>query len=335
MPQTEMLATPGTPIRRGRTVHRAITDCSIGVSSVEDSPIISTRLDEDSGWSRVGRFGHVGQGMGLGQPLLDQLPGLIDVGAGLEDQDDRGQARHRLRPDDLDALHAVEQVGLEGDRDQLLDLLGRQPERLGLDLGVRGRELRKHIHRCLRSETTPSPNSPTATPSTRRRKCNTPRKSAPTRSTSPTCRKFGKQGVRADSLQLLRENCEFLRFEHDEKLCAVQMRRTSRGNSPCCPGTTAVAQADAAGGSFLLVVSPVTKLSERLRFDGNVAAVVNVPFIDHEQWPPAAWPCDGSQTPPQSWPLPSAGSVEEPQFEFHRLVIQDGQTVVITSVAVE
>ena len=38
---------------------------------------------------------------------------------------------------------------------------------------------------------------------------------------------------------------------------------------------------------------------------------------------------------PQSWPLPPAGSVEEPQFEFHRLVIQDGQAVVITSVAVE
>ena len=31
----------------------------------------------------------------------------------------------------------------------------------------------------------------------------------------------------------------------------------------------------------------------------------------------------------------AAGSVEEPQFEFHRLVIQAGQAVVITAVAVE
>jgi hypothetical protein len=38
---------------------------------------------------------------------------------------------------------------------------------------------------------------------------------------------------------------------------------------------------------------------------------------------------------PQSSPLPTNGGVEEPQFEFHRLVIQDGQAVVITSVAVQ
>ncbi len=37
----------------------------------------------------------------------------------------------------------------------------------------------------------------------------------------------------------------------------------------------------------------------------------------------------------RSWSLASAGSVEEPQFEFHRLVIQDGQGVVIASVTVE
>ena len=43
----------------------------------------------------------------------------------------------------------------------------------------------------------------------------------------------------------------------------------------------------------------------------------------------------GSLTHRQSWSLASGGSVEEPQFEFHRLVIQDGQAVVITAVAVE
>ncbi len=54
MPQTATLATPGTPMRRGCTVQRAITDLSIGEMSFEDIPIIITRLDEDSGCSRVG-----------------------------------------------------------------------------------------------------------------------------------------------------------------------------------------------------------------------------------------------------------------------------------------
>src|SRR5271165_7485305 len=54
-----------------------------------------------------------------------------------------------------------------------------------------------------------------------------------------------------------------------------------------------------------------------------------------EQWPPAKRRWGGSSTHRQSWSLASAGSVEEPQFEFHRLVIQDGQAVVITAVAVE
>ena len=51
MPQIATFATPGTPISRGLTVQRAITDCSIGVSSLEESPIISTLLDEDRGGS--------------------------------------------------------------------------------------------------------------------------------------------------------------------------------------------------------------------------------------------------------------------------------------------
>ena len=54
MPQMATFATPGTPIRRGRIVQRAITDRSIGDSSSDESPIISTRLDDDSGWSSVG-----------------------------------------------------------------------------------------------------------------------------------------------------------------------------------------------------------------------------------------------------------------------------------------
>ena len=49
---------------------------------------------------------------------------------------------------------------------------------------------------------------------------------------------------------------------------------------------------------------------------------------------PATRRCDGSSAL-QSWSLASGDSVEELQFEFHRLVIQDGQAVVITAVAVK
>ena len=38
MPQTETLATPGTPISLGRTIHWAITDCSMADSSSDDKP---------------------------------------------------------------------------------------------------------------------------------------------------------------------------------------------------------------------------------------------------------------------------------------------------------
>jgi hypothetical protein len=61
MPQIATFATPGTPIRRGRIVQRASTDLSIAETSSEERPIISTRLDDDSGWSTVGgseMFGH-------------------------------------------------------------------------------------------------------------------------------------------------------------------------------------------------------------------------------------------------------------------------------------
>ena len=49
MPQMATFATPGTPIRRGRTVQREITDRSIGESCFEESPIINTRLDDERG----------------------------------------------------------------------------------------------------------------------------------------------------------------------------------------------------------------------------------------------------------------------------------------------
>ena len=47
----------------------------------------------------------------------------------------------------VDALRAVEEVGLERHGDELLHLLGGQPERLGLHLDVGRRELRQHVDR--------------------------------------------------------------------------------------------------------------------------------------------------------------------------------------------
>ena len=55
------------------------------------------------------------------------------------------------RAQDRGALHAVEEVGLERDGDELLDLLGRQPERLGLDLDVGRRELGQDVDRRARA----------------------------------------------------------------------------------------------------------------------------------------------------------------------------------------
>ena len=112
-----------------------------------DRPTIITRLDEESGWSIIGGFGHVRQRVRLGQPLLHDLAGPIDVGAGLEDQDDGRQPGDRLRADLVDARDTVEQVGLERDGDELLDLLGGQAERLGLDLDVGRGELGQDVHR--------------------------------------------------------------------------------------------------------------------------------------------------------------------------------------------
>src|SRR5207244_10330091 len=54
-PQTETLATPGTPIRRGLIVQRASTDSSSGDSFLEDTPIIMVRLVADTGLSITGR----------------------------------------------------------------------------------------------------------------------------------------------------------------------------------------------------------------------------------------------------------------------------------------
>ena len=83
--------------------------------------------------------------MCLREPLGDHLTRLEDVSSRLEDHHDRRQTGDRLGPDLLEERHAVQQVRLEGHRHELLDLLRRETERLGLDLDGRGRELGQNV----------------------------------------------------------------------------------------------------------------------------------------------------------------------------------------------
>ena len=112
---------------------------SIGDRSSDDSPIIITRLVDDSGWSIAGGFETFGQRVRLRQPLLHHLarrggrcPGSKTITIDDSPGTDCGADRRRGHGD------AVEQVCLERNGDQLLDLLGGEPERLGLDLTVGG-----------------------------------------------------------------------------------------------------------------------------------------------------------------------------------------------------
>ena len=105
--------------------------------SCELMPMTMNRLSDDSGWSITGALATFGKRVRLGQPLGDDLARLEDVGARLEDQHDRGEPGDRLGADLVEERDAVEQVRLERDGDELLDLFGRQAERLGLDLDVR------------------------------------------------------------------------------------------------------------------------------------------------------------------------------------------------------
>ena len=50
----ETLATPGTPISRGRIFQRARTDMSTADTLRDDNPIMATRLAEASGWIMIG-----------------------------------------------------------------------------------------------------------------------------------------------------------------------------------------------------------------------------------------------------------------------------------------
>ena len=74
------------------------------------------------------------------------------IGAGLEDHLDPRQPGHRLGADDVEERDAVEQVLLERDGDELLDLLGGEPERLGLHLHRRPARTRAATSRGMPAE---------------------------------------------------------------------------------------------------------------------------------------------------------------------------------------
>ncbi len=110
---------------------------SISDTSCEDSATIITRLVDDSGWIIAGGFETFGSACawvsrsattwrawrrsvpGSNIRTIEERPGTDSESIVLEPRD------------------AVQEVRLERDGDELLDFLGRQAERLGLDLDVR------------------------------------------------------------------------------------------------------------------------------------------------------------------------------------------------------
>ena len=111
------------------------------------TPILSTRLVDDSGEQDHRRLRRRRQPRRLDrEPLLHHLPRRHQVGPLLEDQHHRRQPQHRLRADRLQPDRAVQRV-LQRHADQALDLLGREPRRLGLDLDQRRRELGEDVQR--------------------------------------------------------------------------------------------------------------------------------------------------------------------------------------------
>ena len=103
------------------------------------------------------RLGDVGKRECVGQALLHQLARVERRGPGLEVQVDRRQARDGLRAHIPHVHDPVEQVVLERDGDVLLDLLAREPERLGLDFehragGQLGHDVGGHVPQRERPE---------------------------------------------------------------------------------------------------------------------------------------------------------------------------------------
>ena len=109
--------------------------------------------------------------MDFGQPLLHHLPGAHDVGAVLEDEHDRRRPGNRLRADFVEPRRTVEHVGFQRHRDQGLDFGGGKPERLGLNLDIRLRELRQNVDRHFVQLRDAVEDQPAATAATNRRDC--------------------------------------------------------------------------------------------------------------------------------------------------------------------
>ena len=132
-PQIDTFATPGTPSRRGTMVQRASTDIWIGDSDFESTPTISTRFVDDRGWRICGGLETFGRACACVKRSATTWRALKRSVPGSKTRRIR-ETRHRLRADVPEARDAVEQVLLDRHRDQLLDLLGGQTERLGLHL---------------------------------------------------------------------------------------------------------------------------------------------------------------------------------------------------------
>ena len=80
----------------------------------------------------------------LVHPFLNKLTVRQLIGAALEDHLDLGQIVDGLGADQVQAGGAREHL-LEWHRDEVLHLVGGQPHGQGLDLHLRGGELREHV----------------------------------------------------------------------------------------------------------------------------------------------------------------------------------------------
>ena len=145
---------PDGDVRDARYAHQAWPDLpSRQQGHVDQRQSFRRESDEHHAARRRERLEHLrglrdlGKRVRLREALFHDLARIEQVRAGLEDHLDRRQSRDRLRPDRVEERHAVEQVLLERDRDQLFDLGRREPQGLGLDLDRRPGKLREDFPR--------------------------------------------------------------------------------------------------------------------------------------------------------------------------------------------
>ena len=113
----------------------------------EDRPTSITRPVVETGGIITGGLAQVGSVRTTDAiRSCDELPRLQDVRPRTEEQLDRRELRHRLRTDRVEPGDPVQRL-LERDRDEGLDLGGRQPQAGGLDLDTGRCELREDVDR--------------------------------------------------------------------------------------------------------------------------------------------------------------------------------------------